>query len=128
MFDLYILKDGQAVPEPDVIKWAEWFENTDNRRVALTITHDVQVSTVFLGIDHRFWNDGAPVLFETMVFGGKYDQYQERYTTLDEARLGHYRAVNRVRSAGALNYAYDFARALQDLWRAIRRRWRARRP
>lgn len=49
----------------------------------------VQVSTVFLVWDHSFGNDKQPVLFETMVFGGKYDEYQIRYNTYEEAELGH---------------------------------------
>lgn len=49
----------------------------------------VQVSTVFLVWDHSFGNDKQPVLFETMVFGGKYDEYQIRYNTYEEAEIGH---------------------------------------
>ena len=37
-----------------------------------------------------------PVLFETMVFGGEYDDYQERYHTYDEAEEGHKRIVEMV--------------------------------
>jgi len=37
------------------------------------------------------------VLFETMVFGGKLDQEQERYCTYDEAEAGHKTMVERVR-------------------------------
>lgn len=44
-----------------------------------------QVSTVFLGIDHNHWGEGLPLLFETMIFGGKHDQEQFRCSTWDEA-------------------------------------------
>jgi hypothetical protein len=44
---------------------------------------------VFLGIDHNFFGDGPPILFETMVFGGPMDQDQRRYSTWDEAEFGH---------------------------------------
>lgn len=54
---------------------------------------DVYVSTVFLGIDHSFTDDGPPILFETMIFGGPNDQWQERYFTWDEALAGHNRVV-----------------------------------
>jgi hypothetical protein len=40
--------------------------------------------------------DGSPVLFETMVFGGEYDEYQERYHTYDEAEEGHKRICEMV--------------------------------
>ena len=31
----------------------------------------------------------APVLFESMIFGGEHDEYQRRYCTYDEALEGH---------------------------------------
>jgi len=51
-----------------------------------------RISTVFLSMDHglaELIGDGSPVLFETMVFGGEHDEYQERYHTYDEAEEGH---------------------------------------
>jgi len=30
-----------------------------------------------------------PDLFETMIFGGEYDNYQKRYKTYEEALEGH---------------------------------------
>jgi hypothetical protein len=89
----YILKDGVPVLEPDLLTWAKWFEDGDKRRVALTEIGDVRISTVFLGIDHSF-GGGAPILFETMIFEGEHDQYQERYHTLEEAMIGHEKAVS----------------------------------
>lgn len=52
----------------------------------------VRVSTVFLGLNHA-WNDEEPVLFETMIFGGEHDQFQERYHTWTEAENGHKKAL-----------------------------------
>lgn len=46
------------------------------------------LSTVFLGIDHSF-SGGTPVLFESMIFGGDLNESQERYTSWDEAEVGH---------------------------------------
>jgi hypothetical protein len=90
----YILKDGKPVLEPDLLKWAKWFEGGDDkRRVAWTEIGDVKVSTVFLGIDHSF-GGGVPVLYETMIFGGEHDEYQDRYHTLEEAMIGHEKAVS----------------------------------
>jgi hypothetical protein len=51
-----------------------------------------QISTVFLGLDHQ-WGDGPPLIFETMVFGGRFDQSQERYPTEEAALAGHARWV-----------------------------------
>lgn len=92
MSDRYILDaTGTPVPEPDLITWAKWLEGAE-RHVDATTVGDARVSTVFLGLDHSFGH-GPPLLFETMIFGGPHDQYQERYPTRDEAVAGHQRAV-----------------------------------
>lgn len=90
MTDKYILVDGEPKQEPDLHKWAMWFETAD-RQIAFTLGADYQVSTVFLGVDHNFSNTGPPVLFETMVFDyqSSHDHDMQRYVTLDEARVGH---------------------------------------
>ena len=50
----------------------------------------ITVSTVWLGIDHGFTDDTAPVIFETMVFGGDWgDAPMMRYCTEAEAIEGH---------------------------------------
>ena len=70
-----------------VLDPTEGLQPAEQRRVARTeITPDVYVSTVFLGLDHGYTVDGPPVLFETMVFSGQFDQEQERYATWAEAR------------------------------------------
>lgn len=97
MLETYILLDGVPVPEPDIFAWGKWMETFGNRRVALWEYSGIQVSTVFLGIDHNFHNDGDPVLFETMVFGGGSDQAQARYTDLQSAIEGHNHIVQEVR-------------------------------
>ena len=66
-----------------------------DRVISRDVFGQVTVSTVFLQIDHSFLNEG-PVLFETMIFGGEWDEYQERYQTYDEAVEGHKRACDMV--------------------------------
>lgn len=97
----YILKDREPVPADDLMVWARWVNATlgqDACRVAKTTIGDVEVSTVFLTIDHN-WLGGAPLLFETMVFGGTLDQEQERYSTWEAAERGHAAIVARVMAA-----------------------------
>jgi hypothetical protein len=104
----YILDDdGNPVPEPDLLKWVTWME-TGIRRVNMTLTTRGRVSTVFLGLDHRFrfLDDGPPLLFETMIFGedghSEWDEsYCEMYSTREEAQLGHWVAVNMLLEKGA---------------------------
>ena len=83
-----ILDGKEPVPEPDLIKWAAWFQTAD-RSLARTQSGDVTISTVFLGLDYNFTFDSPPVLFETMVFGGELDGETRRYSTWDKAIAGH---------------------------------------
>ena len=55
------------------------------------------VSTVWLGLNHS-WNDGSPLIFETMVFKSKddySDEDMERYSTEAEAIEGHKKMVEK---------------------------------
>lgn len=89
----YYLDGHQTVLCKDALVWAKKFER-DDRIVAKTyLTNRVEVSTVFLGIDHNHFRDGPPLLFETMIFGGVHDQYQERCTTWEQAEEQHKRVV-----------------------------------
>jgi len=89
----YIL-DGKIAKETPMLKAAKWME-TANRIVALTeLLNGVRVSTVFLCLDHGMYGKGPPILFETMIFGGSFDQdYQERCSTWEQAEEMHRRAV-----------------------------------
>lgn len=116
----YILDDAhRAVPEPDLFKWAMWMETGDRlvKRDGDEASGWV-VSTVFLGLDHRY-GDGPPMLFETMVFAPdayrgkgappievvvhtskafreKWDGHGARYSTWDEAEAGHRRIIEEI--------------------------------
>ena len=91
----YILKGKIPVPCEDLMEWAKRLEGAD-RKVKLTKTRDIQISTVFLGLDHQF-GDGPPLLFETMVFGGQLDGEMNRYSTWDDAVKGHKEMVRRAK-------------------------------
>lgn len=89
----YVLDADGNVREAELMEWAMWFEDADNRRVAYTKFDDgTEVSTVFLGLDHSF-GDGPPVLWETMAFGPRANDIQERYTSREDAQAGHDRIV-----------------------------------
>ena len=93
MAEHYTLDANHEVHECDLLTWARALDNT--RRVAAYEKGDVLVSTVFLGLNHRF-GDGPPLLFETLVFGGPLDGEMDRYSTWDEAVAGHNAIVARV--------------------------------
>ena len=85
----YILEGHNVVQIEDVNEWGRFFGSKD-RVVAKTDKGEIQVSTVFLGLDHNF-GEGPPLLFETMVFGGEHDGDCERCATWNEAEKQHRR-------------------------------------
>jgi len=87
----YIL-EGKTPKEVDMMEWAKWFETAERHVAKTEISKEVNVSTVFLGLDHNY-GGGTPILFETMILGGEHDEYQERYATYEEAEAGHIVAV-----------------------------------
>ena len=100
MADKYILKGKTPVAVADLHTWARWFERAD-RQVDFSIVGPAQISTVFLGLNHNFFNRaGPPILFETMVFGGPYDGNQDRYSTWEEAERGHEAMVKLMEANG----------------------------
>ena len=72
--DRYKLEGKKVVICADEKEWLEWLETMKEVIVHVDKTEKgkVMVSTVFLRIDHSF-GSGPPLLFETMIFGGKHD-------------------------------------------------------
>jgi len=97
----YILDaDNNPVGTDDVHEWVEFRRSQPGGlpRVAEDFVGDVYVSTIFLGIDHNYWDEGPPIVFETMVFGGKLERTMARYATYEEAKQGHADMLRRVRA------------------------------
>lgn len=94
----YVLDpDGQPRPEPDVLRWALWFEQSDlTRVVARDEVGAACVSTVFLGLDHNFSMRGPPLLWETCVFRGELATEGRRSATRDDALRAHAAFLARV--------------------------------
>ena len=100
--DLYIL-DADDNPRrcTDLREWNSWMGDNPNRRIVAQRqlkTADITVSTVFLDIDHNFMNRSrtGPILFETMIFGGRHDGETWRCSTIDRAREYHAAALDMV--------------------------------
>lgn len=90
MNNCYIL-EGKSPRKCKSVKEYIDFDRPNLKRIARTHIGGATVSTVFLMHDHNWHLDGLPILFETMVFGGDMDGYQERYSSYDEAIEGHKR-------------------------------------
>ena len=92
----YILDNNNNPVAKPVLEAAQWLDDNPSRKtVKRDEIGDILVSTVFLGLDHSF-NGGTPVLWETMIFGGEHDQYQERYTSHKDALEGHKKALTLI--------------------------------
>lgn len=97
--------DGSVYQFTDLLEWAKWFETADRTIEHSTTTSpdgkvEAYVSTVFLGLDYAFGGD-IPILFETMVFCSsdeKIDQEQDRYSNIQDAKMGHAKMFVKVRS------------------------------
>ena len=93
----YVLIGQTPVPEGDALKWAAWFETAD-RIVKQEHVGVYFVSTVFLGVDHN-WFEGPALLFETMVFadGDSHGLHCERCAIWMEAEAQHERIAAECR-------------------------------
>ena len=81
--------DGEPIKVP-LLAWGQWLSTHHGDRVVMQESLGrVLVSTVFLGLDHRFGGEGPPILWETLVFGGVFDGRGARYSSRLEALIGH---------------------------------------
>ncbi|MCP4607716.1 MAG: hypothetical protein GY845_03225 [Planctomycetes bacterium] len=96
----YILEGHDVIPCHDMALWTQWLSSAD-RKVKRENVGESDVSTVFLGVNHA-WDDGPPLVFETLVFDGPLDGEMERYSTWAEAVKGHDEMVERIRAKAAL--------------------------
>lgn len=94
----YIL-DGHTPVPATLLEWAKWFE-THDRHVANDVINGKRISTVFMGLDHNFGDDGKLEIFETMVFqvGSWDEELCWRCATWDEAEAQHKKACELVRA------------------------------
>ncbi len=105
MIQYYYLNEDHTYTPCDLMTWANQIEalsKQHKKHVAHNIVADKQVSTVWLGVDHNHFSDidnSLPLLFETMVFEGNNvnNIYMDRYTTWEEAEIGHLRAIQWVK-------------------------------
>lgn len=100
MMEKYILDDeGNPIPCDDLYEWGRWFETAmreGRKHLKQETVGNYWISTVFLGMNHRHFSDGPPLLWETMICNrvdddikSRWLDYQDRYSTKEEALAGH---------------------------------------
>jgi hypothetical protein len=95
MNDRYYKLVGRTPILVDMHTWARSEEPTPH--IGLDELGGVTVSTVFLGLDHNFFDEGPPILFETMIFGGIHDGDMRRCSTYSQAEKMHAEEVAKVK-------------------------------
>lgn len=114
MSHLYYDFDGMPISQK---RWVELFEQSEARIVQQTdFTDGSKVSTVWLGLDHRFLSDGPPLIYETMIFSNHpdHDGRMMRWSTWVEAEAGHWLAVASLEASGSTVVARRGAKPLPD--------------
>lgn len=101
---MYLLDEARnPVATSDSEAWGQMLRGPGRRVAHDSVTgrggEVVTVSTVFLGLDHRYAGEGPPIVFETLVFGGVMADSMDRYATWAEAEEGHACMLQRVQGA-----------------------------
>jgi hypothetical protein len=93
----YFILNGKETVPVEAEEWNKWFEeNYNNRTVAFTKQDNIEISTIFLGLNHNFSWRGAPLLFETMVFHNGHGQECVRTANWEEAEIAHHAMVRTI--------------------------------
>jgi hypothetical protein len=98
----YLLDENKNPYPVGMEEGLKLYDNPEMKIIQQDYVGDIFVSTVFLGFDHRFFSDEEdtkPVLFETMIFGGEYNQFQKRYTTYEDALVNHNIMLQKVKDS-----------------------------
>jgi|TARA_Y100000310_G_scaffold281982_1_gene302887 hypothetical protein len=87
----YILENGEPKKVNDISEWSRWFDDLSKRVIKQTLVSvagkTVEISTIFTGT--HMYPSKPLMLWETMIFGGKYDLWREKYSSEEEALLKH---------------------------------------
>lgn len=98
----YLLDENKNAIPCTTEKWSEQREEmskNNTKHVAEETIGDYWVSTVWLGLDHQWLDDGPPLIYETMVFDTDHHEiYCSRSSTWFEAEEGHREAVEWVKN------------------------------
>lgn len=91
----YYDRNGMPMTEEE---WTATFNtNSLQDEISFDKVGNVEITTVWLGLDHQLLPAGPPLIFETMIFGGKLDGYQLRYSSESDAIQGHKTIVELIR-------------------------------
>lgn len=85
-----------------------------HRILAQDTVESIQISTVFCGINQN-WGEGAPILFETMIFGLPEElQPQWHFATWDEAIQQHQQLLESLKAHGTAPLIADIRKKSEN--------------
>lgn len=121
------IRDGFILEKAvDLQEWADWFQKASetenswpNRFVMRTWIGSIFVSTVFLGINHRY-GPGTPLIYETMVFLNWGNTYCRQCGTYREAVAQHRKALWLLPEMLMDKFRSEARRFFQGLWLTTR--------
>lgn len=105
-FVAYVLERGQVV-EKHFLESVLWRIQNDPNVDRTEISNDCEVVTSFINValpptDHLKklleTDETPPYVFETLVCGGPFNDYKDRYQTLAEAKAGHWHIVDALKN------------------------------
>lgn len=91
---LYYDYDGNRI---DVNEWLVLWQG--DRTIQVQNYDRGKISTVWIGLDQGFGFTEKPLIYETMIFGGKFDGHEWRAATREEALENHMTAYMMLRDA-----------------------------
>jgi hypothetical protein len=93
----YYDRDGKEIAEEE---WQEKVTDIEYQRVGVFETlangEKISVATIWLGMNQSFVPTEDPIIFETMVFGGRNNGMMRRYSSELQALIGHNEIVDIV--------------------------------
>ena len=121
MSKFWILDEKGSPVRTDLFTWARWF-GTNAKVISQERVGRYQVSTIFLGFDHRpleFDSPGPPVLWESMIFENKLSS-----KTVMGRVIKYRKPVYQDRCAGSREQAEAMHASMIRRARALERRCR----
>jgi len=93
----YFDRDGNSITQEE---WQEKVADIEYQRVGVFETlangEKISVATIWVGMNQSFVPNQDPIIFETVVFGGRNNGLCRRYSTELEALVGHNEIVDIV--------------------------------
>jgi hypothetical protein len=75
--------------EIDSKRWTELMGEPDYCIVKRYESDTVTISTVWLGLDHNYYDKGDPLIFEIAIFYATWDRILGRFSTEEDAICAH---------------------------------------